>query len=961
MLRIVVVLILFFITYQMQAQGISLKGALQDQETKLSVRGVTAVLKKVSDTTFSLNAITDTSGRFLFANLPKDSFTLRFTSIGYESIVRMVKTDSADVDLGIVILPKTAKELSGVTVTSSVALAVQKGDTIQFNASQFKVNPDASAEDLTRKIPGITVENGQVKAQGENVRRVTVDGRELFGDDATAALRNLPAEIVDKIQVFDRLSDQAQATGFDDGNTSKEINIVTKANMRNGQFGRVYASYGTDNRYSIGGNTTFLKNNRRVSLVGISNNINQQNFSTQDLLGVTSNTQRSDRGNRGGGGGRGGDGNRGGGSGGNRGGGNFGGSNNFLVGQQNGINRTNAFGINYSDVWKTKVTVSGSYFFNNVNNTTGEVSNTQYFQENFLDNTQRTGADSRNSNHRFNLRMEYRIDSSNQIIITPNLSFQDNSSDRTVHTTSYRSPTKFVRETNNTTNSHRQGNNLSNNILYRHSFPKRGRTFSIDLNTSYNKRDGETYVKTFERQYIGITTDDTTTQRLTDQFNDGHQVSTNIAYTEPVGKASQLQFNYNPSFSGSSSDQKAFGLNPADDKYSTFLDSLSNKFKNNTDAHNAGVSYRYGNRDKQLSFGVNYQQTALHSDQVFPRTLTVDKTFRNFLPNAMIRYRFSPKTSVRIFYRASTNQPSITQLQNVVDPTRTPFFTAGNPELEQQYTHILSTQYTYTNAAKGLLLVGNVFLQSAKDYVATATYAPIKDSLIEGGILLHSGDQLTKPINLDDYVSLRSFLTFAVPIKFIKSNLNLNTGFAYNQLPGLINYIQNQTKNYTYTLGSVISSNISQYVDFTVSYSANFNQVRSNSKTQTDVDYFNHTASVQLNILSKNGWVFQTDANNQLYSGLTESFNQNYFLWNMSVGKKLLKDKKGDLRLSVFDLLKQNRSIVRNVTEAYIEDVRNEVLRQYFMLTFTYNLRNFGAAAARSINRSRDNRDDMRF
>src|SRR5205814_4036636 len=229
------------------------------------------------------------------------------------------------------------KQLGEVTVITKTPPTQQKGDTIQYNASQYKVNPDANAEDLIKKVPGITVDKqGNVTAQGDQVRKVTIDGRDFFGDDATAALRNLPAEIIDKIQVFDRLGDQAQFTGFDDGNTQKAVNIVTKANMRNGQFGRLYAGYGTDDRYSAGGNVSFFKDSRRISLVGLANNVNQQNFATQDLLGVT-----SSGGNRGGFGGFGGGqaGNRI--QGGNRGGGgNFGGfgsgQGNFLVGQQSG-------------------------------------------------------------------------------------------------------------------------------------------------------------------------------------------------------------------------------------------------------------------------------------------------------------------------------------------------------------------------------------------------------------------------------------------------------------------------------------------------------------------------------------------------------------------------------------------------------------------------------------------------
>ncbi|HUP12200.1 MAG TPA: hypothetical protein VM187_08320, partial [Niastella sp.] len=362
-----------------QAQSFSIRGKLQDQESKLAVQGASLSLKSITDSTYAFNAVTDGQGSFEFSRLRKDSFFLRISSITNEALTRKIVVDSADADLGTIILPKNAKELTGVTVTAAAPPAVQKGDTLQMSASQFKVNPDANTEDLVKKMPGITIENGVVKAQGENVRKVTVDGRELFGDDATAALRNLPAEIVDKIQVFDRLSDQAQLTGFNDGNTSKEINIVTKANMRNGQYGRVFAGYGTDNRYQAGGNTTLLNKNRRISIVGNFNNVNQQNFSAQDLLGVTS-SGGGQRGGQGGGGQRGGPPQGGGQRGGFQGGGGqFGGGGNFLTGQQNGINQTNALGINYSDNWGAKIRVSGSYFFNNTKNETDQQTNTQYF------------------------------------------------------------------------------------------------------------------------------------------------------------------------------------------------------------------------------------------------------------------------------------------------------------------------------------------------------------------------------------------------------------------------------------------------------------------------------------------------------------------------------------------------------------------------------------------------------
>ena len=950
--------IVLFITAT--AQTFTVSGRVQDAEAKSAIQGATLVLKSIKDTTLSFTTYTDTAGRFQFDQLGADSFRLVISSVGYETLSRSVRVDSADVALGIITVPRTSRELSGVTVTSRVPAAQQKGDTVQFNASQFKVNPDASAEDLARKVPGITVENGQVKAQGENVRRVTIDGRELFGEDATAALRNLPAEVIDKIQVFDRLSDQAQFSGFDDGNTSKEINIVTKANMRNGQFGRVFGGYGTDDRYQAGGNATFFKENRRLSLVGNFNNINQQNFSQQDLLGVTANAQRGGGGGgtRGGGGSpRGGSGNRTQG-GGNQGGGNqggFGSSGNFLVGQQNGINRTKAFGVNYSDVWGKKMTVSGSYFFNNNNNTTSEEVNRQYFLPEVPSLRETNNNNSNNYNHRVTVRMEYKIDSNNQLIITPNLSFQNNESDQVRNTMRYlaNGTGATVSSVLNNRTSNRAGNNLNNTILYRHSFAKRGRTFSVNLNTSYNKREGEVYQLTESEQFTGPNAGDTTEQRFTDQFSNGLQVSTNLVFTEPLGKQSQIQVNYNPSYSKSRSDQQAFRYNEREDKYSVFDTSLSNKFENVTRAHNAGLSFRTGGRDNNLSLGLNFQRSNLNSDQSFPTLLTVDKTFNNLLPNAMFRYRFSPKSNIRVMYRANVNMPSVNQLAGVIDLTDRPFIRMGNPDLEQQYTHVLSTRYTFTNTAKGVLIMGNLFLQAADNYIANATYIAARDSAIGASQTLRAGEELTKPVNLNGYASARSFLTLAVPVRFIKSNLNLNGGVSFNRFPGIINNVSNESRNMVYTLGTVIASNISEFVDFTVSYAANFNSVKNDIVPERNDNYFQHVTGLQMNLLSKNGWFFQNDLNNQFYKGLAAGFDQSYWLWNAGVGKKFLKDKKGELRLNAFDLLGQNRSIGRNVTENYIEDERNEVLQRYYMLTFTYNLRNFGTAAQRAAGGAR--------
>lgn len=932
----------------------SIKGKLLDLATNKPLRAATLNLTSLKDSGRIFNTISDNAGNFEFKNLYTDSFVLKISFIGYEDFKQIVAVKDTVHDLGTLFIPRSVKQLGEVTIISKIPPVQQNADTLEYNASQYKVNPDATAEDLVKKLPGVTVDNqGTVTAQGEQVKKVTIDGREFFGDDATAALRNLPAEIIDKIQVFDRLSDQAQFTGFDDGNTQKGLNIVTKANMRNGQFGRVYAGYGTDDRYSAGGNVSFFKESRRISLVGLENNINQQNFSTQDLLGVT-----SSGGNRGGFGGFGGGGQGGsrgprGGGGGNIGG--FGGGQtNFLVGQQNGISKTNAIGINYSDVWGKKFTVTGSYFFNNSNNTNDQITNRVttlndsdfYYKENSL-------TKSTNYNHRINLRLEYKIDSFNSILFTPTISLQKNNSVSQFSAINSYDGVTPTSSTDNNTNTLTSGYNINNNILFRHSFKKRGRTISLGINTSLNRKTGDAYVISDNKSYdsLGIVMADSLQQQFTDNLNNTRAVSFNLAYTEPIGKKGQLQINYVPSFTKSKADQETFLYDNVGNKYSLFDTSLSNKFDNNYNTQNGGIAYRIGDRNNQFSIGANYQYSKLFSDQQFPATAQVGKSFSNILPNLRFRRKISLRSSIMVFFRASVSPPSISQLQNVYNKNNPLIISTGNPDLKQQYTNSLVTRYTFTNTQKGQSFFANLFVQKTNDYISNAVFIARDDSVLAPSITLFKGSQLTLPVNLPGYWSVRSFLTYGQPVKLIKSNVNINAGLTYNSLPGLIDNSNTITNNYNYNVGAVVASNVSEYIDFNLSYTANFNVIQD----QPQNNEVSQTVGIQFNLLSKKGWFFQNDLNNQTYNYKGTTPDQNFWLWNIAVGKKFLKDQKGEVKLSVFDLLKQNKSITRTVTEVYVEDVQSQVLRQYFMLTLSYKLKNFGHAKPNNPNNFRNN------
>lgn len=928
--------------FALRAQNLSVSGKILDQAGVEPLIGVNVVLLKMADSTQVTGTTTDVDGNFVFPDIPRGMYLLRATYVGFQTFEQRVPVFQPNQILDPIKMEATTLQLQGVTIEGTQTRAQQKGDTTEYNAGAFKVNPDANVEDLVRKMPGVTVEGGTVKAQGEDVKRVTIDGREFFGDDATMAMRNLPAEVIDKIQVFDRQSDQAQFTGFNDGNTEKALNIITRSGMKKIEFGKFYGGYGTDERFAVGGNYNLFNGDTRVSIVGLSNNINQQNFSSQDLLGVTASS------NSGGGGGfRGGGGGPGGGGPGGGGFGNWGGNNaagNFLVGQQNGINKTNSFGVNYSDNWGKKIKITGSYFFNNSINDTKSLSERETFLpeggSQFYDEDRTSKTD--NFNHRVNFRLEYTIDSSNSLILTPRLSFQNNrSSSLQIGQTSLPGNV-LLSDINNTRNSNSDGYNFNNEILWRHRFAKNGRTFSINVNTAVNDRSGNSDQYSLTRFYESGAVDSTElVDQIANSASDGYTLSTNINYTEPIGKVGQLQFSYNPSYTQNNSERITNRKDETTGDYTDLNPILSNRFNNETTTQRGGLSYRLRMKDGNFNVGLNYQNVLLSSLQSFPNTLEVEKSFNNLLPNAMFEYRPSRSANFRLFYRSYTQTPSITQLQNVIDNANPLQLSAGNPNLQQQFSNNLTMRYNRTNMQKASTFFALISGTVSNDYLTNSTFTASQDTLLQEGVTLRRGSQLSQPVNLDGYWNLRTFLTYGVPVKWIKSNLNFNAGLMYTNAPGLINNAINESNTYNINGGLVLSSNISQNLDFTLSYAANYNIVENTLQVNLNNNYYYQNAAFRINWLPTKKLVINTDITHSLYAGLSEDFNQSFMLWNAGIGYKFLKNNAGELRLNAFDLLKQNNSVSTTVSETYIENNLTNVLTRYFMLTFTYNLRSF--------------------
>ncbi len=919
-------------------QSISLSGKVVDLKDSLPLTGANVSIE--ADSSFRRGAITDIDGNFRMEKLPPGRYLIVVTFVGYKPLQRNIRLEEPATDIGVLGLEENTEVLKEIEVAGVRTRVEQNGDTTQYHADAYQTNPDANAEDLIRKMPGVVVENGKVQAQGEEVKRVLVDGNEFFADDPTLALRNLPAEVIDKVQVYDEMSDQAKFTGFEDGNTSKTINIITKPGKRNGQFGKLYAGYGTDDRYLAGGNVNYFNGAQRISVIGLSNNINQQNFSTQDLLGVVgSNSQRRGRP----GGGAGGGGGRRGGGGGSRGGGGSGDISDFMVGQQDGITGANAFGLNYADQWGSKLKVNGSYFFSGIDNTSHTLLSRRYVTETgpgplYEEEDQSV---SQNLNHRFNFRLEYTLDEANSLVINPKLNlqgyrgFSDNTGTNTLEGSRLLSQTRNEYQTNYT------GYNFSNNILFRHRFATRGRTFSANIKTAFNNKNGESSLYSLNEYFQS---GDST--QLLDQASDlksnGYTLSGELAYTEPLGKKGMLMFNYNPSLTLSASDKQTFQVDEESEPPVRLLDTtLTNVYDNRYITQSTGAGYMLRGKQSHLMVRLNYQHALLSGTQDFPYALDTDRSFNSLLPMAMFRYNFSSGSNLRLSYRTATDPPSVNQLQSVIDNSNPLLLTTGNPNLGQEYSHRLVARYGAANAEKSHSFFAFLMGSYTNDYIGNATLIASRDTLLAEGITLFQGSQLTRPVNLDGYWNVRSFLTYGLPVAVLKSNLNLNAGLSFTRTPGLINEALNMASTYQANTGFVLSSNISEAVDFTVAYAANYNIVNNSLVPNMDNNYFYQTTSAKFNWLFGKGFVFSTDLNHTLYTGLTDTFDQHYVLWNASFGYKFLKNKVAELKITAFDLLNQNNSISRQVTETYIEDNVTEVLKRYFMLTFTYNVRNF--------------------
>jgi hypothetical protein len=778
-------------------------------------------------------------------------------------------------------------------------------------------------------MPGISIQDGTVKAQGEEVKKVTVDGRQFFGTDPRATLKNIPAEMIDKVQVFDEKGEQAQFTGFDDGNTSKTMNIVTRTEFRNGTFGKLSAAYGTEESYRATGSLNFFKDKQRISVVTQFNNLSEQNFAIDDMMGIMS----SQGGGRGGGmGGMMGGMNRGGGMG-------RGAASNFLVGNSSGLSSTKAFGINYSDLLWNKLDVTGSYFFNRTDNDAETLTKRDYFftkgeAQKYNENSTSSSA---NTNHRFNLRVDYGIDSSNSILFTPAVSFQLNDRyNKSLGETS--TDLSLLNMASGIYNSDLTAYNASAELLYRHKFAAKGRTFSISIEPSANKNYGSTDQFSGNIYYNTVTLYDTTDQ-VSDPNVKGIGASTSVIYTEPLTDNSQIQFDWKYNYDEDKSNKSIYSL--ADGYSYSLLDtSLSSNYTKISRIQAYGTGYNLRLDDYFITANVDYNITRLNGDQVFPYNSKIEKYYYSILPSFNIRYRKQHDLHWGFFYRTSNTTPEISQLQNVLDNSNTLYLSIGNPNLKQDYRHTFMMRFMRMNFLTMESFFFNLSGTIINDYRANNTIIAVKDTVVNN-IELKSGSQLTMPVNLNGYYNAQANAMYGLPLNFVPSNLNFNGSVGYTRTPAVTNNVANYTNTYTAGLGVMWSSNFSEDLDVTLSYNGTYNYAKNKITAVKNSNYYNQNAKFKFYWIFLETIVLQTELSYQHYGNLSSAYNNDPVSWDMSLGKKLFSNNRGEIRLTAHDILNQNTNIQQTTTGTYTESTETNNIGRYYLLSFIYNIKMF--------------------
>lgn len=907
------------------AQPSAVRLRLADRVTREMAAGAVAELRSRSDTTRQpLHTASNSDGACTFRSVPGGEYLLTVTSLGYDPLQTRLRVPGPMPDT--LWLTPGAEAIDRVVVEVPALRSSVRGDTLSYRASAYRTAFGSDAASLLAKMPGLEVADGGIEAQGRSVQRVYVDGREFFGNDVLSAIRNIPSDLIESIDVYTTQGDRSEFTGVDTGEGYTALNIVTQPDKRRGAFGRLYGAYGLPDKYIAGGNVNLFDRERRISVVGLANNVSRQNFSFEDILGTTeeANAKTANK--------------------------------HFMVRPLPGRSTVGAVGVNYSDNWGSKARITASYFFNSTDNANTSLTGKQTFTstDKLVLCDDRNNTATLNRNHRFSSRFDYKITERHSLMMRTSFSLQDNAQrGEALSRTDNRfsgEDIRFVYRRRSFSHSDNAGVNFSNNLIYRFRLPgKRSQSITFGLGGGYRSNER----LDLPRQYTFRNPDDTECDTLrsdarsitrTERSQPGFEVNGSAAYTRSLSKRSRLSLEYRCTYTHTGMERTTHVFDDASGAFPADRDPRqSTEYDYAFLTHRAGGTYQYLFRKTKVSASVYYQHAGFVSDYAFPCVRHTRASFDEVTYNVVANINLGPQNLLKFDAAGRTVNPRATDLQGIVNTTNRQNVFAGNPELQPVYTHRLSGQFIRTNAAKGRTFTVAAEFSASPNAITDSLVIDTPDFIIDDrGTPLGEGNQFTKPVNLGGFRTLRTTVNFGFPVRWLHSNLNLRLGVTASRIPSIINAERSLLGNTVCNAGLTLGSNISEHIDFRLSYTGSYNRSESSSDRRTlDNTYFSQQARGEVTVVVHR-LVLRANADYNQYRGITDPFLEERLICNVLLGVKLFRSRLGEASVGVNDLLDRNRTTFRRtVAGTTLRNITDLSVGRYFSMQFTYNLRMF--------------------
>ena len=914
--RVIVVLCLFM-SFSAYGQEGSVEFCLCDSVNGDTVEGAVVELVYLSDST-KYHAVSDGSGKAKFQRIAYGDYSVTATFLGYIPSCRRIRLNAHFLSPDTIRMQPDVQLLDEVVISTPALRSTQNGDTLSYHADAYKVVLGANSESLLTKMPGISVSERGVEAHGRTVHNIMFDGEELFGNYVLSALKILPADLIEDVEVFNKLSDEAELTGVDDGRGYTAINIRSKPDRRKGTFGRLYAGYGFSDKYIAGGNINNFNSKCRLSVVGLANNISLHNFVTEDIVGATDEEGKN-------------------------------GHSNFVVKPMPGISSVQSLGTNFNTSW-----LSGSYFFNRTDNSNVPVSQRENL--NSGNKVQLTDAEkdltALNYNHRFSAKMKFNVGERHSFIIRPSLNIQD-FSDFSEQRSLVRNrfgcdDIRFVHNRLSDNRNERLGINVSNTFNYRYRFHKRGRSLSMSLLGNYydNETDALNEQYTFRKPDMPLDPLLASSVSSQQNFRKTRKVMarTGVVYTEPLSRRFRMSWEYAFIYSRDEAAKTVFLRDNETGELSTTADARqSSENRGIYLTHKIGPRFQYAFRKTSITVGGAFQHMNFKGTNILPATGEVYKPYSNLTYEVVANLVINRQNTICIDAKGRTVNPSANLLQDVVSLANLSRVSAGNPNLSPSYLHGFGIRYIHTDARRGSTVAVSLNYNGSGNYIGDSLVADQPDFIVTEGVKLGEGNLFVRPVNIGGYHRLHGKITYGFPVNPLRSNLNIQAQAVINVLPGIINGEYSPVHRNNYLVGASLASNISEDVDFRVSYTGEYVQGEFTTKAgKNNNDYFSHTVSGQLKWAFWKGVTFTGSLSYRQDKGISAPFNDRTLLCNLYLGKRIFRNRLGEISIGINDLFDDNsRRYAHTINSSGTNNIVNQGIERYVAFQLVWHLRNY--------------------